>query len=275
MNYIEYNFSVQPIEGAEILMAELGELPFESFVETEEGLLAYIQKEFWNEAILEDVFILKSDEFRISFQYKEIEQINWNQEWEKNFNPIEVDNLCTIRATFHPKPNTKYDIVIDPKMSFGTGHHETTHLMLQNLLKFNFTSKKVADVGCGTGILAILTAFLGAIEIDAIDIDQWCYENSLENIERNQVPFIKVHKGDASVLEGKKYDVIIANINRNILLNDIPAYTQSLLNGGKLFLSGFYVEDLEAISQKCTQCGLTYLHHSEKNNWVSAIYELK
>lgn len=275
MNYIEYNFSVTPIQGAEILMAQLGELPFESFVETEQGLLAYIQKDFWNENILEDVFILKSDEFRISFEYKEIEQVNWNQEWEKNFSPIVVDNLCTIRATFHPKPQTKYDIVIDPKMSFGTGHHETTHLMLQNLLKTDFTSKKVADVGCGTGILAILTAFLGANEIDAIDIDPWCFENSLENIQRNDVPFIKVFQGDASLLEGKKYDVIIANINRNILLNDIPIYVKNLATGGKLFLSGFYVKDLEAITQKCTENGLFYSHHSEKNDWVSAIYEMK
>lgn len=275
MNYIEYNFSVTPIQGAEILMAQLGELPFESFVETEQGLLAYIQKDFWNENILEDVFILKSDEFRISFEYKEIEQVNWNQEWEKNFSPIVVDNLCTIRATFHPKPQTKYDIVIDPKMSFGTGHHETTHLMLQNLLKTDFTSKKVADVGCGTGILAILTAFLGATQIDAIDIDPWCFENSLENIQRNDVPFIKVFQGDASLLEGKKYDVIIANINRNILLNDIPIYVKSLATGGKLFLSGFYVKDLEAITQKCIENGLFYSYHSEKNDWVSAIYEMK
>lgn len=275
MNYIEYNFSVTPIQGAEILMAQLGELPFESFVETEQGLLAYIQKDFWNENILEDVFILKSDEFRISFEYKEIEQVNWNQEWEKNFSPIVVDNLCTIRATFHPKPQTKYDIVIDPKMSFGTGHHETTHLMLQNLLKTDFTSKKVADVGCGTGILAILTAFLGANEIDAIDIDPWCFENSLENIQRNDVPFIKVFQGNASLLEGKKYDVIIANINRNILLNDIPIYVKNLATGGKLFLSGFYVKDLEAITQKCTENGLFYSYHSEKNDWVSAIYEMK
>ncbi len=173
--YIGYNFKVVPLQPAvEILIAELGYAGFESFVETEDGVTAYIQKEEWNESILEDVQILNSDEFEITYTSEEVEQTNWNKEWEKNFNPIEVDGLVTVRAPFHSKPDTRYDIVIEPKMSFGTGHHETTHMMIQYILKTDFKGKSVLDMGCGTGVLAILTEMKGAEPIDAVDYDNWC-----------------------------------------------------------------------------------------------------
>lgn len=274
MNYIEYNFSISPKEiGAEILIAELGELNFESFVETETGVLAYIQKIHWSETILDDIFILSNPEFEISYQITEIEQVNWNEEWEKNFTPIVVDDICTVRATFHQKPDTQYDIVIDPKMSFGTGHHETTYMMLQHLLKMNLRGKKVLDMGCGTGILAIMAAHKGATDIQAIDIDAWCYENSKENIILNGFEFIEVKEGDASLIENQQFDVIIANINRNILLSDIPIYARSMKPNAEILLSGFYVEDMLIITQKCNENNLIFVENIERNNWVSVKYK--
>ena len=183
--YIAYTFKIEPRDPAtEILIAELGYAGFESFVENEDGVIAYIQKEDYKTDILDDIFILKSEEFKIEYQQEEIEQVNWNSEWEKNFNPILIDDTVYIRAPFHEKlPNIKYDIVIEPKMSFGTGHHETTHMMVKHLLNIDFKGKKVLDMGCGTGILAILAEKLGANPIDAIDIDNWCYLNSIENAE--------------------------------------------------------------------------------------------
>jgi ribosomal protein L11 methyltransferase len=268
--YIGYEFKVKPIEpGVEILVAELGDAGFESFVETEEGVSAYIQKEDWNEAILEDIQILNSTEFEIAYSFSEIEQVNWNEEWEKNFNPITVDGLCTVRAPFHEKPNTKFDIIIEPKMSFGTGHHETTHMMIQHLLKTDFTNKSVLDMGCGTGVLAILAEKKGAKPIDAIDYDNWCYLNSLENVERNHCSHITVIEGDASALTGRRYDVIIANINRNILLNDMHAYVSSLNKNGILFLSGFYNDDIPVIQSECEKHKLKFEEKLERNNWVA------
>lgn len=271
--YIGYHFSVEPKEpGTEILLAELGETPFESFIETEEGLSAYIQKQYWNENILEDIFILKSEEFKIDYTFEEIEQVNWNEEWEKNFEPIAVDNTCYVRAPFHAKTDAEYDIVIEPKMSFGTGHHETTFMMIQHLLETDVTNKKTLDMGCGTAILAILAEMRGAKPIDAIDIDNWCYLNSIENAERNNCHNITVYEGDAALLEGKKYDVIIANINRNILLNDMQHYKDSLNEGGILLLSGFYEEDIPAIDESCTEKGMKFVKKISRNNWVSLKY---
>lgn len=268
--YIGYNFSVEPKElGSEILIAELGELPFESFIETENGFSAYIQKEFWNENILDGLYILENPDFKIDYSFEEIEQVNWNEEWEKNFEPIEVDGKCYVRAPFHEKTNAEFDIVIEPKMSFGTGHHETTHMMIQHLLETDLVGKKTLDMGCGTAILAILAEMKGAQPIDAIDIDNWCYLNSIENAERNNCKHISVYEGDASLLKGKKYDVIIANINRNILLNDMQQYVDCLNENGILFLSGFYTEDIPVISESCTTKGLTYVKQFERNNWVA------
>ncbi|OEK08772.1 ribosomal protein L11 methyltransferase [Flavivirga aquatica] len=268
--YIGYQFKVSPLQpGVEILIAELGYAGFESFVETEEGVTAYIQKEEWNDSILEDVQILNSEEFKIDYEFNEIEQTNWNEEWEKNFNPIVVDNVCAVRAPFHEKFDTEYDIIIEPKMSFGTGHHETTHMMIQHILKNDFANKSVLDMGCGTGVLAILAEMKGAKPIDAVDYDNWCYLNSLENVESNNAQHITVIEGDASVLLGKKYDIIIANINRNILLNDLENYIACLNANGTLFLSGFYNDDIPVIEAECNKNELEFQSKLEKNNWVA------
>ena len=258
MNYISYTFEIAPktltVQTAiEILIAELGAAGFESFTENEEGVIAYIQKNDWNSEILNDIQLLQSEEVVISYDIKEIEQVNWNSEWEKNFEPIQVDGLVSIRAPFHEDPHLKYDIVIEPKMSFGTGHHETTYLMIQHLMDMDLKGKTVLDMGCGTGILAIFAEMKGAKLLDAIDIDNWCYENSLENVERNHCEHISVFEGDASLLKDKKYDVIVANINRNILLQDIGIYAQSLNENGILLLSGFYTEDIPVIEEEASK----------------------
>ena len=233
--YIEYNFTVSPKEPAtEILIAELGNVGFESFVENENGVTGYIQKSEWTQTILEDIFVINSDEFSIEYNQKEVEQTNWNAEWEKNFSPIQVDDLVSIRAPFHENPNLKYDIVIEPKMSFGTGHHETTHMMVQHLLKLDLENKKVLDMGCGTGILAIFAEMKGAVN--------------------------------------KKYDVIIANINRNILLMDIKVYANCLNDKGVLLLSGFYQEDIPVIDAEVSQYNLKLDTFIERNNWVALKY---
>ena len=271
--YLGFHFSVEPKElGSEILVAELGELPFESFIDSETGIVAYIQKQFWTENILDDLHILSSPEFQVSYTIEEIDQVNWNEEWEKNFEAIEVDGICHVRAPFHPKTAAKYDIVIEPKMSFGTGHHETTHMMIQHLLETDVAGKKTLDMGCGTAILAILAEMKGAQPIDAIDIDNWCYLNSIENATRNNCNQITVYEGDADLLIGKKYDLIIANINRNILLNDMQTYVDCLNKEGILLLSGFYNEDIPFIDASCTEKGLTYVKKFERNNWVSLKY---
>lgn len=271
--YIEYRFTVEPKEPAsDILIAELGEAGFESFVEEEDAVLAYIQKEDWSIEILQDIQILSNFRYEIKSEYKEIEQENWNATWEKNFQPILIDDICMIRAPFHDPIHVEYDIIIEPKMSFGTGHHETTHMMLQHILALDVTNKSVLDMGSGTGVLAILSAMRGATTVDAIDIDNWCYLNAKENIARNNVEFISVYEGDVALLKDKKYDLIIANINRNILLVDIPAYINSLHKNGVLLVSGFYREDLNMITEKCKQGGLRFEKNLELHNWVAAKY---
>jgi len=271
LNYIEYHFKVSPQQpGTEILIAELGYTPFESFIETKDGVKAYIQKEEWKAAVLDDINILKSEEFTIQYSIKEIEQVNWNQEWENNFNPIEVNGRCMVRAPFHEKKEVDFDIIIEPKMSFGTGHHETTFMMLQFIIETEFKNKKVLDMGCGTAVLAILAEMKEATSIDAVDIDEWCYKNSIENVQKNLCENILVYQGEISIVESNKYDIILANINRNILLQDIEKYSRCLTEQGILFLSGFYESDLDDIISCCENHGLRLNEKKLKNDWVSA-----
>lgn len=272
-SYIEYDFTVIPLQPtSDILIAELGEAGFESFVENDKGILAYIQETDWHQAILEHISILGNPLFEISYGLKKIEQQNWNATWEQNFNPITIEGQCEVRAPFHEKSDVDFDIVIEPKMSFGTGHHETTHMMLQHILEHDFKGKRVLDMGSGTGVLAILAAMKGASTVDAIDIDNWCYQNATENVERNAITNIKVYEGDSSLLKDQCYDVIIANINRNILLADIGTYVKYLDKKGQLFLSGFYQEDIPLITEKCNEHGLSFEKNIEKNNWVAVKY---
>ena len=273
-HYLGYHFTIEPKEiGSEILIAQLGEQAFESFIETDGGIVAYIQQELSFETILDEIQILKSSEFKIEYSIEQIAPINWNEEWEKNFEPIDVDGKCHVRAPFHSKTNAQYDIIIEPKMSFGTGHHETTHMMIQHLLETNIENKKTLDMGCGTAILAILAELKGAQPIDAIDIDNWCYMNSIENIERNNCHQIAVYEGDATLLLNKNYDLIIANINRNILLNDMKTYSDCLNINGTLLLSGFYLEDIAVIDACCKKNNLEFEKQFERNNWASLKYK--
>jgi ribosomal protein L11 methyltransferase len=280
--YLEYTFTVDPVQpGSDIIIAQLGSVGFESFIENETGVVAYIQKEeaFPDgsdpvyDRLLGDVDILSSELFRITYTAKEIEQVNWNEEWEKHFDPIEVDGRCAVRAPFHEKTAVEFDIVIEPKMSFGTGHHETTHMMIKHLLKLDVDGKKTLDMGSGTGVLAILAEMRGAGPIDAIDIDNWCYLNAKENAERNNCKKISVYEGDAALLKDRSYDLIIANINRNILLQDIPTYASCLNENGVLLLSGFYTEDLAIISEKCNDNALYFVENFERNNWIACKFE--
>lgn len=272
-NYLEYHFTIEPVQPAsEILIAELGYAGFESFVENEDGVTAYIPAEEFDEEVFAGIHILQSEEFQISFTSREIEQVNWNIEWEKNFNPIIVDEKCSVRAPFHEKPDTDYDIIIEPKMSFGTGHHATTHMMLKFILQDEWEGKTVLDMGCGTGVLAILAEFRGATQLEAIDIDNWCYQNTLENVQRNGCEQISVYEGGVELLEGKKFDRIIANINRNILLDQIPAYSRCLDKEGKLYLSGFYTEDIPAIEECCNKYGFQLKEKLDRENWAAVSF---
>lgn len=278
MKYIEAIFQITPeTETAkDILSSLLGEIGFESFVYNEGGMEAYIQKKLWNEELLAATIAeFPLENVTISYKAEEAEDKNWNEEWEKNFfQPIVIKDRCVIHSTFHKNvPQAEYDILINPQMAFGTGHHETTSLMIEFILETDMTGKRVLDMGCGTSILAILASMKGAAELEAIDIDNWCVENSRDNFKLNNITNITAEEGDASLLAGKKpFDVIIANINRNILTNDMHAYTACLKDGGVIFFSGFYTEDIPVIRESAEKNGLTYVSHKVKNNWSAVMF---
>ena len=273
MNYFEINFFIDPFEEyiSDVLISELGEIGFDSFVSTETGLDAYALETAFDEAKLKD--LLSDFPFEASIDYKvtQIESKNWNEEWEKHyFEPIVIGNECVIHSSFHKNvPEAKYDIIIDPKMAFGTGHHETTSLVIGRLLQMDLQDKTLLDMGCGTAVLAILAAMRGAKDIIAIDIDTWCTENSIENIEMNNIRGIDVQLGGAGLLAGLHFDIILANINRNILLADMEQYAACLSSGGELYMSGFYVQDIPLIEAEANRNGLTLIDYHEKNNWVA------
>lgn len=275
MNYIEVNFSCHPASEIinDILSATLGEIGFESFIENKNSIVGYIRKDIFNVKNIEDVLSEFPIESEISFDYKEIEDRNWNEEWEKHyFEPLVIDNKCIIKSTFHNVTETyDYNILIDPKMAFGTGHHQTTELMIREILKENLTEKTVLDMGCGTAILAILASMRGAKAVTAIDIDRWAYDNAIENIALNNIANVSVSIGDADILPRQEvFDIIFANINRNILLADIHIYAKALNVGGSLYMSGFYTEDIELIKIECEKNGLTFCYNTKKNNWACA-----
>ncbi len=269
MNYIQFLAKVSPlVMGREILIAELAEIGFESFVDTEDGFEAYIQEADFDESNIEQISLLSNEEFEIEYTINKIAQQNWNEQWEKSFDPIFVDEKCMIRAPFHEKPTDNViDIIIEPKMSFGTGHHETTHLIVSRLLNLDLTDKTVLDMGCGTGILAILAKKRNCGKVLAIDNDEWAYTNSVENCERNNVD-IEVVLGDVNQIKSNKFDVIIANINRNILLRDMHFYANALNINGLLLLSGFFSIDKEVLTEEANKLGLTLTFENTKNEWT-------
>lgn len=272
MNYIEVEFACEPNNEivTSVLSATIGEIGFESFVENEIGVLAYIQESLYDEGQLESLLADFPIEAKISFSHKKVENKNWNEEWEKNyFQPLIIDNRCIIQSTFHKQPEVyEYNIKIDPKMSFGTGHHQTTELMIREILKLDFTGKSVLDMGCGTAILAILASMRGADPILAIDIDEWAYDNAQENIALNGTNNIRVKIGGAELLGNETFDVILANINRNILLNDIRHYVSVLNEGGILYMSGFYTEDIPAIEAESKKHNLQLVYNGDLQNWA-------
>jgi len=246
-NYLEFDFRISPLQPwNEILMAELIEIGFDSFTEELEGILGYIQKDLFNEEELKNLPLFQNQEVKIEYTFQEMPNINWNEEWEKNFEPINIDDKVLIRAEFHQSVPGMHEIIIQPKMSFGTGHHPTTHLMIQQMMDIDFNSKKVLDMGCGTSVLAIYAKQIGAGDTKAIDIDEWSVENSKENAARNGVE-LDIELGTAENLGEENYDIILANINRNILISDIPTYVSVLNEGGKLLLSGLCFFDVDDI----------------------------
>lgn len=258
----------------EIIIAKLGNIGFESFIENDNCILAYIAENLFNLSEIENLTnTLLSLGFNFKYSFKVLEEKNWNAEWESNYQPVIIANKCYIRAMFHPTlPDIQYEIIIEPKMSFGTAHHETTSMMIELILEENISNKTVLDMGCGTFVLGILAHKLGASEITGIDNDEWAYNNAFENINNNKIiSNFKILLGDAEILQkSEKYDIIFANINRNILLNDIKHYSNVLKNNGLLFLSGFYYDDLNAIIEECLKYNIQLSRYLTKNSWIAA-----
>ena len=281
MKYFEVTFTAHPCNEiiTDVISALTGEIGFESFVECENGVEAYVQQSLFDEnklkAVLADFPI---PDTTITYTITEPEDKNWNEEWEKNFfQPIVIEDRCVIHSTFHKDyPKAEYDILINPQMAFGTGHHETTSSILGELLDADLKGKSVLDMGCGTSILAILASMRGADPVTAIDIDDWCVNNSRDNIALNNINNITVELGDASLLKGRKpFDIVIANINRNILLNDMAAYASCMHSGSELYMSGFYVQDIPVIREKAESLGMEFVHNREKNNWTAVKFRMK
>lgn len=270
MNYIELSVTVTPKEpGSDVLIAELSEIGFDSFVDTDKGFSAYISQDLFSKSELLELFSKYEGMFKIEYDEKNIPQQNWNKEWESNFEPIDIVGQCYIRAPFHePKPEYKYDIIIEPKMSFGTGHHQTTQLMMQKLITLDIKNSSLLDMGCGTGILAIAASQMGANPITAVDIDEWSYTNSIENLQKNNIENVVTHKGGVEVVSGKTFFTILANINKNVLLNDMPSYTNLLEDKGSLIMSGFFETDISELKAKAAELGLKFKNTMTESGWA-------
>lgn len=274
MDYIELKCEKPASdEQLEILIADLADLGFESFTEEADHLLAYIpEKEFSKDMLSVNSFVVEQ-ETKGKLAIKLIKAQNWNAVWESNYDPVVIDGRCQIRAPFHPAISSmEYDIVIHPKMSFGTAHHETTSQIIGMLLDEEVEGLNVLDMGCGTGVLAILAILKGAKSAVAIDFDEWAYHNTIENIALNKVKNIVVKLGDASLLGRETFDLILANINKNVLLADMHIYAKVLKRGGHIIFSGFYDTDLDDIKKEAEKYGLSFRSHREKNNWVAASF---
>ena len=272
---IEIKVRLAP-EHTDILIAELYGLGFDSFYEHEEGFDAYVEEKVYDEEKIRDFFAAHAVQIPLTYSIGVLENKNWNEEWEKNFSPVVVAGKCLIRASFHPAdPSYPYEIIIDPKMAFGTGHHETTAMMIELQLSINQKDKTVLDAGSGTGILAIMAHKLGAKHVTAYDIDEWAFENIKENVNLNDCSDIKTYLGDIKnlFLPLQKYDVVLANINKNVLLEEIPVYSTYMEEKGLLVLSGFYEQDIADIEKVLKLNNLGIARQSSNNHWASVVAE--
>jgi len=278
MNYYELSCPKPDKEElTEILIAELADRGFESFQETATFLMAYAAENDFDKSVIDQIEYCRNMQEKGQLELKLIPDQNWNAVWESNYPPVLIANRCYIRAPFHEeKKEIEFNILINPKMAFGTAHHETTAQIIELMLEEDFHEQEVLDMGCGTGVLAILASMKGAKHVDAIDIDSWSFNNTTENMEINYIQNISPILGDAHFLNrAEQYDSILANINRNILLDDMKFYTKALKPGGKIFFSGFYEVDLPIIQNKAKSLGLVYQLHHSKNDWVAAVFRRK
>ena len=271
MIFKQINLKFNPVNPwSDILVAYLSELEYDSFEEIDSGLKAFVETDKFSEESLNQV--LSNLDIKVEYDLQNLKQENWNAKWESNFKAVIIDDRCGIRASFHPSLGVKHEIVITPKMSFGTGHHSTTFGMMKTMIDLDFINKKVLDMGCGTAVLAILASMLKAKEILAVDIDEWAYTNSLENIQINNVSIVDVVQGGSEQIK-ETFDIILANINRNVLLSDMGVYSKALVENGDILLSGFYTEDLTLITEKSNECGLSLISSTHHNNWVTAHFK--
>ena len=275
MKYIQLFLSVDPCNEiiTDVLSYQLGDIGYESFIATTTGVEAYIPESLFSEERLIELIDNLWIDAKVEYEFNALEDKNWNKEWEKNyFSPLIVSDKCLVRSSFHVlDQKCEYEILIDPKMAFGTGHHQTTYLMLQEILTLDLADKSVLDMGCGTAVLAILAAKMGASRTVAIDFDEWAYNNAKENISINNQQDIDVRLGTVEQIEGEDFDFIFANINRNVLLRDIEEYAKSLKENGTLIMSGFYLEDVPVIKLECEKNGLLYQKLEHKDNWTAVV----
>lgn len=273
MDYNKVTININPPEEwlRDVLTAQLGEIGFESFLENETGVEAFIPTANYHEDNLFEVIKSFDEEFTFEVHCEIIKSQNWNEVWEKNyFKPLVINNECVIRAPFHTDfPATKFEIIIEPNMAFGTGNHETTSMMVETILENDMQNKSILDMGCGTGILGILASMKGAKKVTAIDIDEWSYTGANENAVLNNIQNMTVKQGDADLLGKEKFDIIFANIHKNVLLNDMASFFEVLQPEGLLIMSGFYAEDIQDIKNKAEKLGLKDVGFKVKNNWVA------
>lgn len=273
MNYVEVELTTTDSVVRDIVTAELAELGFESFTESDEGLKAYVQEEEFDAQRLETMLHALFPHNKPPYKITVIEQQNWNEEWEKNYEPVMIDDFCCLRASFHPKPeNVELDILIDPKMSFGTGHHPTTVSVIRLMRDLDFTSKTVFDYGCGTGVLSIVANKLGAKSITAIDIDEWSIENSEENFRKNGMEKFDLSAKPLDSFAGTEYDIILANINKNIIIQNLGNLAKISKPGTPILFSGFFTHDLADIAEAAVPHGFTYIKHISNNEWAAALF---
>jgi ribosomal protein L11 methyltransferase len=272
MAFLEFEIPVRSWtnEEREIVMAKMSLIGFEGFLEGDDIIQAYIEEEQYSGELINHLTDELSDAgIKLQYRFHKKEEQNWNEAWERKFQPVLIEDKVLIRAPFHDgAKDLPYTLIIEPKMSFGTGHHHTTRMMIREMMNLHMEGKRVLDMGCGTGVLGILAAKLGAARILGVDKDQWAYENSLENAERNGTGSMEIRLGDVNVLDAEKYDVILANITRNILVRDMFAYTEHLEENGMLLVSGFLAEDVQYVLNAAYRCGLNHLHTLEDSNWI-------